>query len=332
MPELPALNQITPQQLLLAAAAFVVVLSLWLAVMLLLAMRREAKAKALARRLGEFDAPDDQVRVLRLWNEGEEVTAIVPTSSSLHRQWVRLKQLPVDAGWEIPIGSVLLALFGAMLLAGAGTFVFTGQWIPAAGVAVAIVVFFSIYAKYRIAKNEARFERQFSDALQLMARSLRAGHPLAGAFRLVSEETGPPVGHIFARICQEQSMGISQEQSLRDAADEHASEDLKLFATSVSIQLRTGGNLADMMDRLAEVMRSRIRLSQRVRVVSAQTQLSKRILLALPLVMLLGLSIVNPSHMEELWSTSLGNKLLIAGGIAMLLGWYTMNRMARIRY
>ncbi len=141
-----------------------------------------------------------------------------------------------------------------------------------------------------------------------------------------------PVSRVFERMCHEQSLGVDLEQSLRDTAEESSSADLKLFATAVAIQLRTGGNLADMMDRVAEVIRSRIRLSQRVRVVSAQTQLSKRILLAMPLLMLLALSILNPSHIDPLWQTPLGHKLLVVGAIAMVLGWCIMNRMARLKY
>jgi len=322
----------TTERLLLAAGVFGVVLSLWLIGLLLWSMRQTTRSRQMAQRLGEFDPAGEPVRVLRLWHEGEEATTVVPADSWLNRRLHQLRHLPEDAGWDMPLRSMVMGLAGAMLLGAVLTYAFSHLLIPSLGVAVAIFAGFVIFAKYRIAKHEARFERQFAEALNLLARSLRAGHPLTGAFRLASEEMQPPVSHIFARICQEQSLGVDLERSLRDSAEQSNSPDLKLFATSVAIQLKTGGNLADMMDRLAQVIRARIRLSQRVRIVSAQTQLSKRILLALPLVMLLGLSILNPAHMDALWQTSMGHKMLIAGGIAMLLGWVTMNRMARIKY
>lgn len=322
----------TTEQLLLAAGVFGVVLSVWLIGLLLWSMRDRARRQAVARRLDEFDDRGEPVRVLRLWHEGEEATTVVPANAWLAHRWHKLRRLPEDAGWASPLSSIALGLGGAMLLGAVVTYALTHLLIPSLGVALTIFAAFVIVAKYRIARNEARFERQFSEALHLLARSLRAGHPLTGALRLAAEEMQPPVSHIFERICQQQSLGVDLQRSLRDAAEASSSADLKLFATSVAIQIKTGGNLADMMDRLAQVIRSRIRLSQRVRIVSAQTQLSKRILLALPLVMLLGLSILNPAHMEALWRTSLGHKLLIGGGIAMLLGWITMNRMARIKY
>ncbi len=324
--------ELTTLQLLLAAAAFVLVISLWMIVVVALSMRRVGQEKAIARRLGEFEADDDDVRVLRLWHEGQEASTVVPTGSAWARTADALRRFPEDAGWAAPAPSILMGVAGVAALIAAVVFAATGAALPAIGAAVAVVVIFTIYARYRIAKRLAVFERQFADALQLLARSLRAGHPLTGAFRLTADEMRPPVSHIFDRICQEQSLGIDLETSLRNAGDQSGSADLKLFVTSVSIQLRTGGNLADMMDRLAEVIRDRIRLSQRIRIVSAQTQLSKRILLGLPLFMLLLLSIVNPAHLEPLFVQPLGHKMLLAAGAAMLLGWYTMNRMARLRY
>lgn len=322
----------TMKQMLLAGAAFGLVISLWLLVVLFVSTRRLEKEKAVARRLGEISPEQDHVRVLRLWHEGEQVTTLVPVESGWHKIASRLQQLPVDAGWNSPVHSILLGVAGVTLLLCTLTIAITGNLISGFGVVLAVPTLFVIYLRYRIARQEAEFERQFADALQLLSRSLKAGHPLTGAFRLAAEEMRPPVSDIFAKLCQEQSLGVGLEESLRAAADASNSGDLKLFATSVGIQVRTGGNLADMMDRLAAVIRERIRLSQHVRVISAQTQFSKRILLALPLLMLLFLSILNPAHLAPLFETQLGHYMLAAGGVAMLLGWWTMNQMAKLRY
>lgn len=323
---------LTTRQVLMAGAVFGLVISLWMLVVMIISMRRLEKEKAVARRLGEISATQDNVRVLRLWHEGEQVTTLVPIEAAWHVHYERLKQIPRDAGWSTPIHSILLGVTGFSVLAGTLTIAATSNWISGIGAVLVIPVLFSIYTRYRISCHTAVFERQFADALQLLSRSLKAGHPLTGAFRLAAEEMRPPVSDIFSKICQEQSLGVSMEDSLRAAADASTSSDLKLFATSVGIQIRTGGNLADMMDRLSLVIRERIRLSQRVRVISAQTQFSKRILLALPLLMLLILSILNPAHLMPLFETQLGNYMLLAGGVAMLLGWWTMNQMAKLRY
>lgn len=323
---------LTTKQIVLAGAAFGLVISLWLIIVLIVSMRRLEREKAVARRLGEISDAQDHVRVLRLWHEGEEVTTLVPVERAWHTHKRRLRQVPRNAGWETPIQSILLGLVGFTLLLSTLTITLTGNWVSGFGIVLAVPVLFTIYTRYRISCHTAVFERQFADALQLLSRSLKAGHPLTGAFRLVAEEMRPPVSEIFAKLCQEQSLGVGLEQSLRSAADASTSGDLKLFATSVGIQIRTGGNLADMMDRLADVIRERIRLSQRVRVISAQTQFSKRILLALPLLMLLVLSILNPAHLMPLFETQLGHYMLMAGGVAMVLGWWTMNQMAKLRY
>lgn len=329
---MPFIEDLTAKQMLMAAGGFGLILSLWLLGVSLMSMRRTAREKAIARRLGEIDGKDHQVRVLRLWIDGHEATTFVPHDSWLRLWWSRFRRFPEDAGWSVPVQSVLMGVGGVVVLLSAVTMAFTQNPLPALGVAVAAVVLFAIYTRYCVARNMENFEQQFSDALQLIARSLRAGHPLMGAFRLTAEEMQAPVSTIFARICQEQSLGVGLEDSLRTAAAESNSPDLKLFTTSVGIQIRSGGNLADMMDRLAEVIRSRIKLSRRIRVVAAQTQFSKRILLALPLLMLLILSIVNPVHVSALFETTMGRQMLLAGGVAMLLGWFTMNRIARLQY
>lgn len=322
----------TMKQMLLAGAAFGLVISLWLLVVLFISTRRLQKEKAVARRLGEIGPEQDHVRVLRLWHEGEQVTTVVPVESAWHKYVGRVQQMPIDAGWQTPIHSILLGVAGLTLLLCTLTVAVTGNVISGFGVVLAVPTLFVIYIRYRIARHEAEFERQFADALQLLSRSLKAGHPLTGAFRLAAEEMRPPVSDIFAKLCQEQSLGVSLDQSLRATAETSNSSDLKLFATSVGIQIRTGGNLADMMDRLSSVIRERIRLSQHVRVISAQTQFSKRILLALPLLMLLILSILNPAHLAPLFETKLGHYMLAAGAVAMLMGWWTMNQMAKLRY
>src|ERR1043165_2227365 len=104
-----------------------------------------------------------------------------------------------------------------------------------------------------------------------------------------------PISLVFSDICQRHGMGADLEEVLRDAGDQSASSDMKLFATSVAIQIRTGGNLADLMERLAFGTRDRMRLHRRVRVLPAQTQMSKRVLLGLPFIMFVLLNVLTPT-------------------------------------
>ncbi len=159
-----------------------------------------------------------------------------------------------------------------------------------------------------------------------------AGHPLIAAFRFVADEGAPPVNELFEDICQEQSLGVSLEEAVRKVMDKYPSPDLRLFTSSVVVQLHTGGPLADMMQRLADVIRDRMQVTRRAKVLAAQTQFSKRILLALPIILFAVLMLVNPHYMEPLLSSNTGKVLLGIAGINLLIGTWVMNRLAVIRF
>ena len=181
-------------------------------------------------------------------------------------------------------------------------------------------------------KRANLFERQLVDALGVAARALRAGHPLVGAFQLISEEIGEPLGKIFGQIYQEQAFGSDLKESIRNAAKANRNTEFKLFATAIAVQLHSGGNLADLMDSLASVVRARIRLNKRIRVLTAQTQVSKAILIAMPFIMFVLLNIINREYMDPLYSTREGNYMLIAMFVNILLGSWMMNKMIRIKF
>ena len=123
-------------------------------------------------------------------------------------------------------------------------------------------------------------------------------------------------------------MGESISATLQEAAHTSANSDMRMFATSLAIQMRAGGNIADLMERLAAVIRERKRLNRRVRVLTAQTQLSKRILIAMPFVLFIAVNMLNPDYMRPLYSTSSGKLLLGIAVTSIAVGSYIMNRMA----
>ena len=319
--------------LVIAGSIFGLVLSIWVFGILLWSARRMGKVRQMQQRLGiTHPHTGGRTRTLQLWHEGTQYTTLVPTGSRAGGLLMRVHRACLAAGWTIGAGPFLLMLFGAAVFAAAIIAVVMKNTPLGVGVGVAILVVFRIYMLGKINKREAMFETQLVDAMDLAARSLRAGHPMLGAFQLIAEEMAPPVSTVFAEMCQRHEMGASLEESLRDTAEESTSSDLTLFATSVAIQMRTGGNLAELIDRLAAVVRERMRLSRRVRVMTAQTQMSKRVLLALPFVMLVLLSLLNPSYMDPLFSTTAGNYLLAFGAAGLALGAWVMSRMAVLRF
>jgi tight adherence protein B len=272
-----------------------------------------------------------QTKVLRLWKEGREVTTTVQQQ---RRRSFRqsLDSLCEQAGWKTSGHGLLLKsalfLFVTFMIATIGL----GTPLAGLGACIAVILVFWIYWHSRIDIRSRRFEQQFVEALELAARSLRAGHPLVGAFQLVSEEMPPPVSTVFAEICQRQALGVSLDQALRRVAEQSNSFDMRLFATSVCIQLQSGGNLADMMTRLAAVIRDRMRLGRRVRVLTAQVRLSKRVLLVLPFVLLIVMSVLNGEYMEPLFTTHYGKMLLIIAACGMTIGVWIMNRLSVLKY
>jgi tight adherence protein B len=327
------LSAIAPIDLLLAAAVFGLVLSIWVGIMLLWASRRSARLLRLAQRIGSEDGKHQKgTRVLHLWREGRDVTTAVPDAMARLSLRERLDIEFRRAGWKMnALSAAAIALSVAVMLFLATLVVFKNP-ILALGMAVVVIVVARILLARAITKREAQFERQFVDALELAARSLRAGHPLVGAFQLVSEEMQAPVKNVFSDICQRHALGSDLEGAIREVSTQSPSADLKLFATSVAIQIRSGGNLATLMERLAAVIRDRIRLSRRVRVLTAQTQMSKRILLVLPFFVFALFSVLNPTYMEPFYTTTAGRIMLGGGVIGLALGSWMMNRMTQLKY
>ncbi len=314
-----------------AAAAFTLVLAVWAGGVLVWSLRNTLVERKIERRLG-LNQPKGPTRQLRLWHEGKEAVTTVPGLEPRPPLMLRLERLCRDAGWDVPAQTMLLGLIGGTLAILVFSVALQAPLLLGIAAAIAALLAFWAYLQHRIVKRQGLFDKQFVDALSLAARSLRAGHPLLASFRVISEEIPSPVGLIFSKICQQQALGVSLDQSLRSAAAETNSDDLKLFATSVIIQLRSGGNLADMMDRLAAVTRDRIRLSRHVRVLTAQTQFSKRVLLLMPFVVFVAIYSLNPNYIEPLYTTGTGRWLMGIAAAGLVVGAWLMNSMAKLKY
>jgi tight adherence protein B len=323
--------QQTPLDLIIAGAVFGLVLMVWLMGVLIWLSRRASRSRQLEDRLGLGLPETAETRVLRLWKEGREATTTVAVLGPLSLMG-RLAQLCREAGWSTPPRTVLLGLFGSATLLFLLAYSLSDNVWAGLAVSISALVVFWVYLKSVISRRLVLFESQFVEAMELAARSLRAGHPLIGAFRLITEEMAPPVSTVFSEICQLQGLGMPLERAILKGAADSGSGDMKLFATSVVIQMRSGGNLADMMDRVAFVIRDRMRVKRRVRVLTAQTTLSRRVLTVLPVVMFIFLNLLNPQYMAPLYSTDAGRTLLLLALGGLVLGTYVMKRLTVLRY
>ena len=318
--------------LLIQLSVFGMVVAVWMAAVMVWFLRRSRRQQKLERRLqfAQQGATDDE-RVIRLWHDGKAVDAFVPDTATMGFG-ERLERLRQDAGWQTPMPKVLATYAMFVVIAAVVAWIVSGRWLPVISVVCVMGMGFRAYLMACIGKRTALFEKQLVEALDLGGRSLRAGHPLNGAFKLIATEVGAPVSTMFSDIMEQEALGVSLQRALINASQKSRSPDMKIFATSVAIQLRTGGNLAEMIDRVAWVVRERMRLSRRARVLTAEAQLSKWVLLALPIGMFVLLNLINPEYMDPFYTTFLG-KVMLGIALGMLsLGAWTMNRMATLKY
>ncbi len=186
-----------------------------------------------------------------------------------------------------------------------------------------------LYLKWQRKLKTARFEAQMPDAMELLARSMRAGHTLPSAMELLGEEMGDPMGTEMKIAYEEQRFGISVSETLFHMMQRVESMDLRYFVSAVLIQQETGGNLAELTENIAQVVRGRLNFRSKVRALSASGRISALIMIATPVVAFLGLMMLAPHYEKVLVSSSMGLKMLTVGIIMSLLGAYLLRKMVR---
>ena len=164
-----------------------------------------------------------------------------------------------------------------------------------------------------------KFASQLPDAMELVARALRAGHSLAAGMHVVAEEMPPPVSDEFGRVYEEQNLGIALEDAMKGMCDRVPNLDLRFFVTSVAIQRQTGGDLAEILDKIGYVIRERYRILGAVKALTAEGRLSGVVLIALPFVLFLVMLHIKPDYVAMLWSEPIGIQMsLFALGMQVL--------------
>lgn len=188
-----------------------------------------------------------------------------------------------------------------------------------------------LYLMIKKNKRKLKFTEQFPGALEMIARSLKAGHALSAATQLVGTELADPVGTLFKTAYEEQTMGLSMKDSLAQMLDSMPSMDLQLFVTAVNIHKDVGGNLAESLERLAHMIRQRLKIRRQVKVYSAQARLSAMILLVLPVFMAVFFYLFLPGYIEELVNSNLGRSGIAFAVIAQCLGFLVIRKIINIK-
>jgi tight adherence protein B len=242
-----------------------------------------------------------------------------------------MKVLHEQADCQTPLGVFILAA-GVLALGGFLVVMWMVQkFILAVMTAALLGAIPYLYLVWQKSQRLARFERQLPEALELVSRALRAGHAFSVGLKMVGEEAANPIGKEFRRVFDEVSMGVALPQALENMTHRLDSVDLRFFITSVLVQRETGGNLAEIIDSLAALIRQRFELQLRVKALSAEGRMSAALLLGLPIVIGIALFKISPEYMKVLFTDPMGQNLATFGGIMMILGAVVMKRMVDIK-
>ena len=188
-----------------------------------------------------------------------------------------------------------------------------------------------VYVWFKRYQRFNRFEELLPQALDLMVNALRAGHSLISAMEMVAREVPEPVGLEFRKTFDEQNFGLDMRDSLTNLARRMPTHDIQIVVTAILIQKETGGNLAEILEKVAHIIRERFRLKRQIRVHTAQGRLTGWILTALPVVLGALMYLKNPVYMSRLWNHPTGIKLMYAAVAMIILGGLTIRKIIRIR-
>lgn len=232
----------------------------------------------------------------------------------------RLRHLLYQANLKWTAGGLLLMCATCFLIPAYLIHLRTGSL--ALSLLLGLLVGFApfVFVLYKRSKRFAKFEQGLPEALDLMVSAMRAGHSLNSSLDLVAHEAPDPISTEF-RICfDEQNYGLELKTAMNNLVSRVPLQDLKMVVTAILIQKESGGNLAEVLDKVSYVIRERFRLRRQVRVHTAQGRMTGWILSLLPLVLGIGLYFLNPGNMSLLWHRAIGVKLLYASGIMTVVG------------
>ncbi len=180
-------------------------------------------------------------------------------------------------------------------------------------------------------KRMDRFQQQLPEALDLMARALKAGHTFGGGMRMVADEFESPIGPEFGKTLDEINYGMDVDRALSNLQSRVDCPDLKFFTVSINIQRETGGNLAEIIAKISSLVRDRFALFGKIRVLSAEGRVSAYILIALPFLLTAILYAVNAEYVSLLWTRDLGVSMVYAALFSMVIGWIVIRKIIKIK-
>jgi tight adherence protein B len=318
----------------LVAAIFVAVFAIVLGTYWLLIVRPQSKGHTQLKERLRASAQKATKR-LGLMKEVERFSTVGPLNSVLNRtKGVSnpLQALLTQAGLKMNVGTFVLAS-GCLALAVGLLIMWATRltWLAlGCGVFALFVPYFIV--RFMATKRLETFEEQFPDAIELISRSLRAGHAFPTGLAMVAEESPQPVGGEFRQVYDQQSFGMPMTEALRGLAERVPLLDARFFVVAVLTQREAGGNLAEILDNLAKVMRDRFRVKRQIRVITAHGRITGWVLSALPPSLALAFMVTAPSHVQMLINDPLGVYMILVALGLQITGTLIIRRLVKIAY
>jgi len=302
--------------------------------------QRRAQARLLRERLASVQKaaerePNEELALLR-----DEMLSQIPALDNLLRRSERMTNFQNfldQADLKIRAGNLLIyCVLSAVVMGGVGL-VLAGSLPPDQATLFAVVgavlggiIPFS-YASYRRTKRFQKFEELFPDAIDTLARAVRAGHAFTTALELIATEIADPVAGEFRMLFEEQKFGLPVRDALLNLTERMPLVDVKFFVTAVMLQRETGGNLAEILDNLSYVIRERFKIMRQVRVYTAQGRLTMLLLMGLPPVIVVVMLMTSPIFIRPLFADPIGHTLIVSGIVLQTLGYFVIRNIIRIQ-
>jgi tight adherence protein B len=296
--------------------------------------RRNSRARIIkdrlaAERKAPERAPEEELALLR-----DEQLSQIPALDTFLRRSTRvsdLQKMLAQADVSLRVSNFL----GISALTGVAAAIIAYVLSKRVEVAwIALLVGFVLpysYASIRRNKRFEKFEELFPEAIDTLARAVRAGHAFTTALEMITAEVSEPVSGEFRQLYEEQKFGMPVRDALLNLTDRMPLVDVKFFVTAVMLQRETGGNLAEILDNLSYVIRERFKIQRQVRVYTAQGRLTMALLMGMPPIIVTTMLLLNPSFIRPLFSDPIGHFLLVAGITLQTIGYFVIRKIIRIQ-
>lgn len=239
--------------------------------------------------------------------------------------------LLLRAGSKVSIGQyILFSIIGFFVL----SFVFSSMMgFGGFGMLLGLLGTILLPRKWLLRKIDRRslhFLNMFPDAIDMMVRSVRSGHPFTAALRMIAENMEPPVSQEFKQVVDEIAYGRTVQDALRRMSQRIPEPDVQFFVVIIGVQQETGGNLSEVLSNLSGILRKRKQLRLKIRAITSEGRATGYILGALPFVVVLALHFISPGYLEPLWTTGAGKVVLVIDAVLIFLALFTVKKMLEI--